>query len=46
MASTGLNGGSADIGTFGGAKGDGVTLIAYNQHWYQVPGSNANVTFA
>jgi hypothetical protein len=46
MASTGLNEGSADIGTFGGAKGDGVTLIAYNQHWYQVPGSNANVTFA
>jgi hypothetical protein len=46
MASTGLNEGSADIGTFGGAKGDGCTLIAYNQHWYLVPGSNTNVTFA
>lgn len=46
MASSGLNEGSADVGTFGGAKGDGVTLIAYNQHWYQVPGSNTNVSFA
>lgn len=46
MASTGINEGSADIGTFGGAKGDGVTIIAYNQHWYEVPGSNTNVTFA
>lgn len=46
MASSGINEGSADIGTFGGAKGDGVTIIAYNQHWYEVPGSNTNVTFA
>lgn len=46
MASSGINEGSADIGTWGGAKGDGVTIIAYQAHWYQVPGSNANVTFA
>jgi hypothetical protein len=46
MASSGINGGSADIGTFGGAAGDGVTIVAYQAHWYEVPGSNANVTFA
>lgn len=46
MASSGINGGSADIGTFGGAAGDGVTIVAYQAHWYQVPGSNANVSFA
>lgn len=46
MASSGINGGSADIGTWGGAAGDGVTIVAYQAHWYQVPGSNTNVTFA
>ncbi len=46
MASSGINAGSADIGTFGGAIGDGVTIVAYQAHWYEVPGSNANVTFA
>lgn len=46
MASSGINGGSADIGTFGGAAGDGVTIVAYQAHWYEVPGSNKNVTFA
>lgn len=46
MASSGINEGSADFGTFGGAKGDGVTIVAYNQHWYQDPGRNTNVTFA
>lgn len=46
MASSGINGGSADIGTFGGAAGDGVTIEAYQAHWYEVPGSNANVSWA
>ncbi|MEM6280586.1 MAG: hypothetical protein AAF787_00215 [Chloroflexota bacterium] len=39
-------GAGADVGTFGGAIGDGVTLYAYNGAWYPVPGSNLNVTFA
>lgn len=39
-------GASADVGTFGGAIGDGVTLYAYNGAWYPVPSSNQNVTFA
>lgn len=43
---TGINGGAADVGTWGGAAGDGVTVIAYQGAWYQVPGSNTNVTFA
>lgn len=43
---TGINGGAADVGTFGGAAGDGVTIIAYQGAWYQVPGSNTNVSFA
>lgn len=46
MASSGINAGSGDIGTFGGAIGDGVTIVAYQEHWYEVPGSNVNVTFA
>lgn len=46
MASSGINGGSADIGTFGGAAGDGVTIVAYQAHWYEVPGNNKNVTWA
>ena len=43
---TGINGGAADVGTFGGAAGDGVTIIAYQGVWYQLPGNNTNVTFA
>lgn len=43
---TGINGGAADIGTFGGAVGDGVVIVAINGEWFQVPGSNTNVTFA
>lgn len=39
-------GASADVGTFGGAVGDGVTLISYNGAWYVEPGTNLNVTFA
>lgn len=46
MASSGINGGSADIGTFGGAAGDGVTIQAYQGHWYEVPGGNTNVVWA
>ncbi len=46
MASSGINGGSADIGTFGGAAGDGVTIVAYQGHWYEVPGNNKNVSWA
>lgn len=42
---TGINGGAADVGTFGGAAGDGVTIEAYQGAWYEVPGNNANVTF-
>lgn len=37
---------SADVGTFGGAVGDGVTLMSYNRLWYVKPGTNLNVTFA
>lgn len=39
-------GSGADVGTFGGAIGDGVTLISYNGYWYVEPGTNLNVTFA
>lgn len=35
-----------DVGTFGGAIGDGIELYAYNGAWYPVPGTNTNVTFA
>lgn len=37
-------GASADVGTFGGAIGDGVSLYAYNGAWYPI--RNTNVTFA
>lgn len=37
-------GSGADVGTFGGAIGDGVTLVAYNAKWYVL--NNINVTFA
>lgn len=42
----GLSGGgaSADVGTFGGAVADRVSLVAYNGAWY--PLVNVNVTFA
>lgn len=34
----------ADVGTFGAAIGNGVTLYAYNGSWYPI--RNTNVTFA
>jgi L-aminopeptidase/D-esterase-like protein len=37
-------GAGADVGTFGGAVADRVSLIAYNGAWYPVV--NVNVTFA
>jgi hypothetical protein len=37
-------GASADVGTFGAAIGNGLTLYAYNGAWY--PTRNVNVTFA
>lgn len=42
----GINGtgASGDVGTFGGAIGDGFTVIAYGGKWYQK--TNTNVTFA
>lgn len=42
---TGINGGAADVGTFGGAVGDGVVIEAYQGVWYEVPGNNANVSW-
>ena len=39
-------GAGADVGTWGGAIGDGITLYAYNLFWWPVPGTNLNVTFA
>jgi hypothetical protein len=47
-AGSGFNGGGAgsDVGTWGGAIGDGITITAYNGVWYVVPGSNLNVTLA
>lgn len=46
VATAGMNdlGASGDVGTFGGAKGDGLTLAAYQGDWYVV--SNINVTIA
>lgn len=45
-AGSGFNGGGAgsDVGTFGGAKGDGITLLAYGGDWYVV--TKTNVTLA
>jgi len=41
------NGGSgSDVGTFGGAIGDGLTIKAYQGIWYVMPGTNLNVTLA
>ncbi len=44
--SGGANGGgtATDVGTFGGAIGDGVVLTAFNGVWLVV--NNTNVTFA
>lgn len=44
LATSGVNGGAADVGTFGGAIGDGVVLISHGDHWYSV--ANTNVSFA
>lgn len=43
-AGSGFNGGGSgsDVGTFGGAKGDGIVLMAYQGDWYVV--SKTNVT--
>ncbi len=45
-AGSGFNGGGAasDVGTFGGAIGDGVSLIAYGGKW--IVKSKTNVTIA
>lgn len=45
-AGSGFNAGGAgaDVGTFGGAKGDGITVIAYNGDWYVI--DKTNVTLA
>lgn len=39
-------GAGADVGTFGGAIGDGDTLYSYNGFWFPMPGANTNVTWA
>jgi hypothetical protein len=46
VATAGMNdlGASGDVGTFGGAKGDGVSLVAYQGDWFVT--SNINVTLA
>lgn len=44
MATSGVNGGSADVGTFGGAIYDRTTLISIGGHWYQK--NVTNVTWA
>ena len=36
LATSGINGGSADVGTFGGAIGDCVILMSEGDHWCQV----------
>ena len=44
----GFNAGDAasDVGTFGGAIGDGFSVIAYGGEWYVINGINNNVTLA
>ena len=44
----GFNGGGAskDVGTFGGAIGDGIVVVSYGGNWYVEPGGNTNVTLA
>lgn len=44
LASSGISGGSADVGTFGGAIADCVGLFSLGGHWYQF--ANVNVTWA
>jgi hypothetical protein len=44
MATSGVNGGGADVGAFGGAIYDRTTLISYGGHWYQK--NVTNVTWA
>jgi hypothetical protein len=46
VATAGMNdlGASGDVGTFGGAKGDGLTLVAYQGDWFIT--GNINVTLA
>ena len=46
VSTTGMNdlGTSADVGTFGVAKGNGLTLVAYQGDWYVT--SNIGVTLA
>lgn len=44
LATSGVSGGSADVGTFGGAIGDCVALVSHEGHWYQI--SNHNVSWA
>lgn len=44
LATSGVNAGSADVGTFGGAVGDGVILVSHGGHWYTF--AKTNVTFA
>lgn len=44
LATTGINGGSADVGTFGGAVHDHVKLVSIGAHWHVE--SLLNVTFA
>jgi hypothetical protein len=38
------NGAASDVGTFGAAKGNGVSLVAYNGAWYVI--GNIGVTLA
>jgi hypothetical protein len=44
LATSGVNAGSADVGTFGGAAFDYVVLVSVGAHWYVE--SKLNVTFA
>ena len=46
VSTTGMNdlGTSADVGTFGASKGNGLTLVAYQGDWYVT--SNIGVTLA
>jgi hypothetical protein len=37
-------GASKDVATFGGAVGDGLTIVAYQGKWYLKPGGTLNVT--
>lgn len=39
-------GAGADVGTFGGAIADGIVLFSKGGYWFDVPGTNVNVTFA